>query len=164
MASKQLLNLILHVSVILPSRAFGCIGAAATGRAGGEYQDAEETDMEIAIVSVAIIAFIAFRQWMQHDRRVMTHRERLAAIEKGAPLPEVERELARSSWNAQRVLLLAGLSWISVGIGAFIVLTAVIYAFPLNGPPQGMQWIGVPLVGIGLSHLVVYWTGRRKDL
>lgn len=119
--------------------------------------------MEVAIVTVALIAFIGFRQWLQHDRRVMMHRERLAAIEKGTPLPEVDREVARSAWNAQRVLLLAGLSWISVGIGAFIVLNAVIYALPRSGPPQGVQWIGVPLVGIGISHLVVYWVGRGKD-
>ena len=39
------------------------------------------------IVLVAIIAYIGFMQWLQHQRRAMMHRERLAAIEKGASLP-----------------------------------------------------------------------------
>ena len=39
--------------------------------------------MDPTIVIVAIIVFIAFRQWLRHQQRVMMHRERLAAIEKG---------------------------------------------------------------------------------
>jgi hypothetical protein len=64
------------------------------------------------IVFVAIIAYIGFMQWLRHQRRAMVHRERLAAIEKGASLPEIpaspDEELHRR-WNVQRLLLLAGL-------------------------------------------------------
>jgi hypothetical protein len=27
---------------------------------------------------------------------------------------------------------------------------------------QGIQWIGIPLIGIGLSHLIVFATGRKS--
>ena len=43
--------------------------------------------MEVAIVTIAVIAFIAFRLWLVHARRLMAHRERLAALEKGVPVP-----------------------------------------------------------------------------
>jgi len=65
--------------------------------------------MEVAIVVVALIAFVGFRQWLQHNRRVMIHRERLAAIEKGVEIPSLDLEVHRSKWIVGRVLLLGGL-------------------------------------------------------
>ena len=52
----------------------------------------------VAFVGV-LACYVAFRQWMQHDRRRMVHRERLAAIEKGIELPPLEQEVQRSRWN-----------------------------------------------------------------
>ena len=121
--------------------------------------------MEVTIVVVAMIGFLAFRQWMQLSRRAMIHRERLAAIEKGVELPPLEQEVQRSSWNVQRFLLLAGLVWLSLGVGAFVTLSAML-ARPTavtEGIPQGMQWIGLAPACIGLSHLTVYLVGRRKE-
>jgi hypothetical protein len=123
--------------------------------------------MEVAIVAVALIVYIGFRQWLQHQRRMMLHRERLVAAEKGAELPAMQQEVQRSSWNVERILLLAGLSWISLGIGAIVVLSALVFGAKV-GPssaaelPPGIQWIGVAPVGIGLSHLVVYFVERRR--
>jgi hypothetical protein len=120
--------------------------------------------MEIVIVIVAVIAFVGFRQWMNNQRRVMIHRERLAAIEKGVELPPLEQEVRRSNWNIQRILLLAGLVWISLGIGLFVVFNAVL-AHPqgLADLPQGIQWVGIAPVLIGFSHLIVYLVGRKKE-
>ena len=121
--------------------------------------------MEVAIVIVAMIGFLAFRQWTQLSRRAMIHRERLAAIEKGVELPPLEQEVQRNSWNVQRFLLLAGLVWLSLGVGAFVTLSVMI-ARPTavtEGIPQGMQWIGLGPACIGLSHLTVYLVGRRKE-
>jgi hypothetical protein len=66
--------------------------------------------MEIVIVIVAVIGYIAFRHWLQFRRREMIHRERLVAIEKGVELPPLEQEVRRSGQNVQRFLLLAGLT------------------------------------------------------
>ena len=118
--------------------------------------------MEVAIVIVAFIAFVGFRQWLQHQRRMMIHQERLAAIEKGVELPPLEQEVKRSNWNVQRILLLAGLIWISLGVGAFVTLTALLID-PKLGIPQGLPLVGVAPVAIGLSHLIVYAVGRKKD-
>jgi hypothetical protein len=127
--------------------------------------------MEVAIVAVAVVVYLGFNQWLQLQRRSLVHRERLAAIEKGAPLPpdaaasvspDAER---RRSWNVQRLLLLAGLVWLSLGISAYVVLSAILAA---NSPasadiPRGLQWIGLAPVTIGLSHLIVYAVGRSRD-
>jgi hypothetical protein len=120
--------------------------------------------METALVIVALIGYMGFRQWLMHHRRVMIHRERLAAIEKGIELPPVEKEVQRSSWNVRQMLLLAGLCWISLGIGVFVVLSAVL-AHPYDSTqiPQGLQWIGVAPVAIGISHLIVYLAGRSNE-
>jgi hypothetical protein len=119
--------------------------------------------MEIAFVVMALIALVGFRQWLMHQRRMMIHRERLIAIEKGVELAPVEQEIRRSNWNIQRFLLLAGLVWISLGISIFVVLSALL-AHPQQEPiPQGIQWVGIAPVMIGLSHLIVYFVGRRKE-
>jgi hypothetical protein len=121
--------------------------------------------MEVAIVMVAVIAYLGFRQWLQLNRRKMIHRERLAAIEKGVDLPPLEQEAKRSSWNIQRFLLLAGLVWLSLGIATFVTLSALLaHPTPVTeGIPQGMQWIGLAPTCIGLSHLIVYLIGRKTE-
>ena len=127
--------------------------------------------MEVAAIAIAIAFYLGFTQFLQHQRRALVHKERLAAIEKGLPLPpeaaaslspEAERH---RSWNVQRLLLLAGLVWLSLGISTFVVLSAI---FSANSPaaadvPRGLEWIGLAPATIGLSHLIVYAVGRSRD-
>jgi hypothetical protein len=114
----------------------------------------------VALVAVLVV-FAGFQQWIRHQRRVMVHRERLAAIEKGIELPPVEQEAGRAAWTAQRILLFAGLVWISIGIALVLLLNnlvgEVIHVWGNDIPVvDGMQWIGGALVGIGISHLIVF--------
>jgi hypothetical protein len=121
--------------------------------------------MEVAMVMVAVIAYLAFRQWLQLNRSKMIHRERLAAIEKGVDLPPLEQASRRSSWSVQRFLLLAGFVWLSLGIGTFVTLSALL-ANPTPETeriPQGIQWIGLGLACIGASHLIVYLIGKKRE-
>jgi hypothetical protein len=114
---------------------------------------------------MAVLAYIGFGQWLRQQRRAMIHRERLAALEKGIELPPVEQEAQRTVWNVQRLLLLAGLVWISIGIGFYFVFNAMLAQptpFTQDVPP-GLQYVGVGLVGIGLSHLITYAAGLGKD-
>jgi hypothetical protein len=127
--------------------------------------------MEVGLVAIAIALYLCFTQLLQHHRRTQVHRERLAAIEKGISLPpEAAASLSpetdrRRSWNVQRLLLLAGLVWLSIGISAYVVLSAI---FAASSPaaadvPRGLQWIGLAPATIGLSHLIVYAVGRSRD-
>ena len=73
-----------------------------------------------------ILGFVGFGMWLRQQRRLMIHRERLAAIEKGIELPPVLQEVQRTSWNVQRLLLLAGLVWISIGTGFYLVFSEML--------------------------------------
>jgi len=121
-------------------------------------------DQGIVLVILAIIIYMGYREWMRHQRRELLHKERLSAIEKGMDVPSIDQEIRRGSWNVQRTLLLAGLIWISLGVSAFVALSAV-----LSGPspdrdiPQGAQWIGLAPTLIGISHLIVYAAGKKKE-
>jgi hypothetical protein len=121
--------------------------------------------MENAIMVVAAIAYLGFREWLRLQRRALIHRERLAAVEKGVELPPLELEVQRRAWNIQRILLLAGLIWVSLGVAAFVTLSALL-ASRANDKleiPAGIQWIALAPVAIGLSHLVVYFVGKKKE-
>lgn len=135
--------------------------------------------MGSGLVVVALIAFAAFNIWLRQQRRLMVHRERLAALEKGVEVPPLALDTRQNAWNVQRILLLAGLCWIVIGISTFAVLEQLItYAPPLPPPesnielwrippvsfiPQGFQTIGLLPLGLGLAHLVVYWVERRRQ-
>jgi hypothetical protein len=114
----------------------------------------------------AVLAFVGFGMWLRQQRRMMIHRERLAAIEKGLePIRPVELEAGRITFNVQRLLLLAGLIWISVGIAFYLVFAAIVaHPNPLSsqGVPYGIQYAGFGMVGVGVSHLVAYAVGRNK--
>jgi hypothetical protein len=121
--------------------------------------------MEVALVIVAVIAYLGFREWLRHQRRALIHQERLAAVEKGVEVPPLESEVHRRAWNVQRILLLAGLIWISLGVAAYVTLSALI-APPANAKleiPPGIEWIGLAPAAIGLSHLVVYLVGKKRE-
>src|SRR5215472_8765200 len=83
-------------------------------------------DMEIAAFAIALVGYAGYREWLRHERRILIHRERLAAIEKGMDLPPLEQERKRSSWNVQRTLPLAGLIWLSLGVCAYVTLSVII--------------------------------------
>ena len=79
------------------------------------------------VAAIAVLtAYAAFQQFLRHQRRMMIHRERLAALEKGIELPPLEQEILRGRWNVQRILLFAGLVWISLGVSIYLVLNALI--------------------------------------
>ena len=116
----------------------------------------------VAVIIVVSVVYVGYQQWLQHHKRLLIHRERLAAIERGVALPPLDVELQRKSLGVQRLLLLAGLSWISLGIGLFLFMH-VMARYHTRGEFGGMQWLSVPVILIGLSHLVVYAVERKHD-
>jgi hypothetical protein len=118
------------------------------------------------ILSLAtILAFVGFGMWLRQQRRMMIHRERLAALEKGVELPQMEKEVHLNTWNVQRLLLLAGLVWISIGVGFYLVFSTMLRTptdFTRDVPP-GIQYVGYGLIGIGISHLIAFAAGVFKE-
>ena len=110
----------------------------------------------VSFVAVLLI-FVGYQQWLQHQRRLLIHRERMAAIEKGMDLPPVYDEIKQRAFNTQRTLLFAGLVWMSLGAGA---LSGDVSS--LIGNPISFEF-GISLIGIGLAHLIVYAVSRGRD-
>ena len=138
-------------------------------------------ELLVLVLFAVLMTFVithAFQLWVRHQRRRRVHRERLAAIEKGIELPPVEQEIQRSNWSVQRLLLMAGLIWISIGVAAWPMLRELAgqrIHFPwgydhAGNPffadlpiPYGTQWLALAPIGIGLSHVIVYAVGRKRD-
>ena len=123
--------------------------------------------MEFILFVALVLAFAAFRQWLVHRRRQLLHIERLTAMERGLSIPSLEAEPpSENGWNVQRILLLAGLIWISLGVTYFAMMSAFL-AHPTPDAtdeiPHGVQWIGLAPILIGLSHLIVFWLGKKRE-
>ena len=114
----------------------------------------------------SVLAFLGFAMWLRQQRRMMIHRERIAALEKGVELPPIEVEVQRISWNVQRLLLLAGFVWISIGAGFYMVFSEMLRnpTEATRDVPHGIQYVGYGLIGVGVSHLIAYGAGLiHKD-
>jgi hypothetical protein len=74
-----------------------------------------------AVLSVVVILWALT---LRFRRRELQHKERMAAIEKGAPLPDLTDVDQTASWTP-RVYLLRGMMWLFSGIGLMLFLGAV---------------------------------------
>jgi hypothetical protein len=118
------------------------------------------------LVVASVLAFVGFRQWLRHQQRAMVHRERLAALDKGADLPPWPDEApSRFDFGLDSVLLLSGLIWLAVGLGGMaaayiIVAQPQIQRIPEAVPPH-IALIGLPVALVGVAHLIVYRIRRN---
>jgi uncharacterized membrane protein len=136
------------------------------------------------VVSIAILIF-AFL-YLRYRQRELQHRERLAALEKGTPLPDLfEPQPPRSG----RIYLLRGMMWLFSGI-AIVAFLSAIAAYTRQPPsmerrldrtqelkrlgatdeqireaeaepsrdamPGGVALLGLVPFGIGLAYLIYY--------
>jgi len=116
----------------------------------------------------SVLAFVGFRQWLRHQQRMMVHRERLAALEKGVDLPPWPDEpSSRFDFGVDSLLLLSGLIWLAIGLGgmlaAFVIVShPQVQRIPEAVPPS-IALIGLPVALIGVAHLLVYRARRRTS-
>jgi hypothetical protein len=77
----------------------------------------------IAILFLIAGAVIAYALKLRYNHRELQHKERLAALEKGAQLPNLGEE--QSPWSP-RIYLLRGMIWLFSGVGLVIFLGAIV--------------------------------------
>ncbi len=112
--------------------------------------------VSITTVFAAGVIIVAIVMWVHYRKSMMRNQERLAAIEKGIPLPDLAGDGAPLSRNHYHHPLRGGIRLLFIGAG-------LAFALYLNAGPQAAAWGGfVAMFGLGD---LVYWAlvGRKVD-
>jgi len=117
----------------------------------------------IPLIFAVVLAYVGYRQWLRQQQRLLIHRERLSALERGAELPPWPVEQTRQALGIEGFLLLSGLIWLALGIGGMIAAFAIVPNLDIpDRPPAAIALLGIPAALVGVAHLIVYQNYRKK--
>ena len=109
--------------------------------------------LTVAGIVLALVAYWYFRHRERQRRLEIVHKERLVAMEKGIPLPELPLDPPKVPKPPDpRDVLIHGLVWTAFGAGGMVTLAFI-------GPlPNGVvTWpLPVPLLFLGLGLILYY--------
>jgi len=107
----------------------------------------------VAALAVAFVAYLYFRHIERQRRLEVVHQERLAAMEKGIPLPEFPLDPPRVPTPPDpRAPLIHGIAWSSLGGGAMLALHLIV-----PQPNGSVLWpLPLPLVFLGIGLILYY--------
>jgi hypothetical protein len=152
------------------------------------------TAIVVFVIFGSVTSLIAYGLTLsvRYRRRVLQNQERMAALEKGVPLPElIEEQMA--PWSG-RIYLLRGMMWLFSGIAIVVFLSAIVaYSHetprmesrlyrmqelrslgateeqiqeaekePFHAVPEGIAFLGLVPIGIGLAYLISYAVERKS--
>lgn len=109
----------------------------------------------VAFVALVALfgAYLYFKHLERRRRLEIIHQERLAAMDKGIPLPELPLDPAKINKGTDpRAILIHGIAWTAMGLGGTIALL-------LMGPfPNGqIIWpLALPLLFLGVGLILYY--------
>jgi hypothetical protein len=114
----------------------------------------------VAAIAGAVVAYLYFKHVERRRRLEIVHQERLAAMEKAIPLPELPLDPARVPTPSDpREPMLHGLVWTALGGGAML-------AMGLAGWKVGDSaiWpLPLPLLLLGLGLLLYYALASDRE-
>jgi uncharacterized membrane protein YdjX (TVP38/TMEM64 family) len=103
----------------------------------------------VASLAAAFVAYLYFRHTGRQHRLEIVHQERLAAMEKGIPLPELPLDPPRVVKPPDpRAPLMHGIVWTALGGGAMVALLLI--GTQPNAPVLWPLPLPLALLGIGL--------------
>src|SRR5262245_50914015 len=104
----------------------------------------------VAAIAGAIVAYLYFRHLERQRRLEIVHQERLAAMDKGIPLPELPLDPQQfRNPPDRRAPLLHGIVWLALGVGAMVALRFL--------PNHAAPWpLPLPLALLGLGLILFY--------
>jgi hypothetical protein len=118
--------------------------------------------MEHSLPDALIVAALAalwgthlyFKHRERQQRLEFIHQERLAAMDKGIPLPELPIEPRTRTSPDPRAMLLHGIAWTALGSGGVVAMYLIPNSMPI--------WpAALPLVFLGVGLILYYAVGRR---
>lgn len=77
--------------------------------------------LTVGFVIVAVTGLVAYFMTLRFRRRELQHKEWMAAIEKGVPMPALDG--LETSMGGSRAYLLKGLVWLACGVTAMLFLS-----------------------------------------
>jgi len=113
----------------------------------------------VLALAAGIVGYIYVKQQARQKKIEIIHQERMAAMEKGIPLPEFPLEPSREHRQDPTVLPILGTVLLTLSIGTMIVLYLTLEA-PEHGlwvAPMPFAFLGVGLV---VFHLLQAKPGR----
>jgi hypothetical protein len=115
----------------------------------------------VAAVAAAFVAYLYFRHIGRQRRLEIVHQERLAAMEKGIPLPELPLDPPSVPKPPDpRAPLIHGIVWSALGGGAMLALRLI---GPLpNAPVLWPLPLPLALLGIGLILYYAFASDRAR--
>ena len=107
----------------------------------------------VASLAAAVVAYLFFKHVERRRRLELVHQERLAAMEKGIPLPELPLDPPRVPKPTDpRETLIHGIVWTALGVGG---MAALLLIGPQPNAP--VLWpLPLPLAFLGVGLILYY--------
>lgn len=115
----------------------------------------------VLAVAGGILAWLFMRSRERQRRMEAVHQERLAAMDKGIPLPELPFDPPKMPPQPPdpRTILLHGIVWTAFGFGGIVTLLVV---GQVNGGGPAWWPMPVPLLMLGLGLILYYVLAKRS--
>ena len=110
----------------------------------------------VAAVAAVVIAYLYFKHIARVRRLELINQERLAAMDKGIPLPELPLDSPAPPPNPHAVLIHA-IVWQAFSAGGMIVLY-----FLLAPERHGFWIVPLPLTFLGIGLMLYYFLTRDR--
>jgi hypothetical protein len=113
----------------------------------------------VAAIAAAVFGYYYLKYLERRRRLEIIHRERLAAMEKGIPLPELPIDPPQVKRPPDpRAILLHGIVWTALGGGAMI-------GFRFSESELRQLWpLPMPLVLLGIGLMLYYLLGEEQPV
>ncbi len=113
----------------------------------------------VAALAAVGVAYMYFRHRERQRRLEVIHQERLAAMDKGIPLPELPIDPVKVSKPPDpREPLIHGIVWLAFGGGAMLALALIA---PMNEFASAVWPLPLPLALLGGGLILYYLLGQR---
>ena len=115
----------------------------------------------VTALAAALVAYLYFRHVERQRRLEIVHQERLAAMEKGIPLPELPLDPPKVPTPPDpRDILIHGIVWSTLGGGAMLTLRLI--GPQLDAPVLWPLPLPIVFLGIGLILYYALASGRAR--
>ncbi len=121
-------------------------------------------DLLAFLAFLAILATITYYLYLRHKRVVLRHTERLAALEKGVALPDLEEPSKAAPWTP-RVYLLRGTLWLFSGVALTLMIASISLTSHHDRPMSSRMWEAKRLHDMGATEqqIQAYWRTPQPD-